>query len=123
MDRMKSFLFNFSTIAQLDGVALPDAERAVTVMGNQASTRLERQVATLTRGFLALNRGRPSVALTATQVLRDVELNPHGHPWRTILDALYWDGDTPAADRAARELTDTSHPTHRHHVADRRHLS
>src|SRR3989441_1262401 len=119
MDRMKSFLFNFSTIAQLDGVALPDAERAVTVMGNQASTRLERQVATLTRGFLALNRGRPSVALTATEVLRDVELNPHGHLWRTILDALYWDGDTAAAVRAARELARSADRPLAHDVAER----
>ena len=119
MDRMKSFLFNFSTIAQLDGVALPDAERAVTVMGNQASTRLERQVATLTREFLALNRGRPSVALTATEVLRDVELNPHGHLWRTILDALYWDGDTAAAVRAARELARSADRPLAHDVAER----
>jgi len=84
--------------AQLEGVALDDAELAAAELRRRLSTRDERVTSIGYLADLALNRGRPHEA-----ALLEAELPPDD-AGRPLLDALYADGDRTAAVAGARTL-------------------
>ncbi len=86
--------------SQMDGIALDDAERAVTVLVHRAGERLERTRAIAQARWLALNRGRPRAALALDDSLVSLEGQPYWGLGFRILYALYWDADTGAAAAA-----------------------
>ena len=93
-------------IGQFDGIALEDAERAIELLPSRAETREDRGFALNAARVFALNRGRPEAASRATAALRsyDTPVNPHRSLYYSVLDALYWSGDTAAAALAVRKL-------------------
>jgi len=93
-------------ISQFDGIALEDAERAIQLLPSRAETREDRGDALNLARVFAFNRGRPEAAAKATAALRsyDTPDNPHRSLYYSVLDALYWSGDTAAATAAVRKL-------------------
>ncbi|HEY9225149.1 MAG TPA: hypothetical protein VIP11_00795, partial [Gemmatimonadaceae bacterium] len=87
-----------------DAVALDDAERATRITLRR-STRMPAWFdALMEQHTLALNQGRPSLALGITEQIRESQPGFHAH-WRLrVLDALYSEGDTAAAHAAADSL-------------------
>jgi hypothetical protein len=58
---------------------------------------------------LALNRGRPSVAIVVNARTREAtDANTRAYLRERVRDALYWDGDSTAAAAAVRELERTA---------------
>ena len=91
-------------VSQLDDLGLDDAVSALGIMQSRPLQR-DDQVETLAFAMeLALNRGRPEEARDAAQALgnrspgEDAQLAAH------ILNALYGDGDTVAAEGIARRF-------------------
>jgi DNA-binding SARP family transcriptional activator/TolB-like protein len=106
--RMPSFgvpsLRALALAAQHDGVALDDAARALRLLEARAALGSERLDVLLGEHSLALNRGRPVLALDVTERLQDAQLGARAHLRLRVLDALYAEGDTAAAAAAVREL-------------------
>jgi len=90
--------------AQLDGIGLDDAERAAELLQRGAGTRAEQRNTLLRLHNFALNRGRPRAALALARAVGEVELVPGAELVVNIADALFWDGDSNAAGKAARDL-------------------
>ncbi|HEX6309519.1 MAG TPA: protein kinase [Longimicrobiales bacterium] len=91
-------------LAQDDGLDPELGRRAALERARRAGTAAERFERLLALHALALNQGRPQEALAALERLREGQPDPdHGLRLR-VLDALYADGDTAAAGRAAAEL-------------------
>jgi tetratricopeptide (TPR) repeat protein len=97
--------------SQFDGLALDDADRALTALRGRVSMPEDR--ADMLAGWhaLALNRGRPGEALRITEEMRDVGPVPrpefrHAPLHLRVLDALYSEGNATAAAEAARELAE-----------------
>jgi tetratricopeptide (TPR) repeat protein len=100
-----------SRFLQMDAMSLINLVNSSQEMGTgwqdaQAATAAFR-AGTLTKPsilahVLALNRGRPKEALTALKEMLENQVRERLH-WR-VVDALYWDGDSAAGARAAREL-------------------
>ncbi len=84
------------------GVA--DADLAAQTLLNRATTADERWISLGVLHDLALNRGRPGAALAATEAQARLRPADRGPLRTTILDALYWNGDTSAARVAVRKL-------------------
>jgi tetratricopeptide (TPR) repeat protein len=99
-------LWAIAHVGQFDGIALEDAERAIELLPSRAETREDRGFALNAARVFALNRGRPEAASRATAALRsyDTPVNPHRSLYYSVLDALYWGGDTAAAALAVRQL-------------------
>jgi eukaryotic-like serine/threonine-protein kinase len=87
----------YAQIAEVWGAAggLDDADRASELLLRRSTTRDERELAAGVQHGLALNRGRPSVALRLGATLGDR---------MRVLDALYWEGDTLAGKASGRRL-------------------
>lgn len=90
--------------AQLEAVGLGDARRAVERLRVQATRPADRLDAALAEHALALNEGRVRDALAATDQLADLQPGARAHLRLRVLDALYGDGDSRAAEIAARAL-------------------
>jgi len=90
-------LAHIAGTAQLDGIAMDDAARAIAVLQSQPRNQGEVfRISVLARQFF-LNRGqlRPAAATRAEQ--------PQGLPVDAlfqVIEALYWDGDSVAAAKA-----------------------
>jgi hypothetical protein len=91
--------------SQFDAVGVEDGERALRIRGLRARSAGEVLDATLAQHSLALNQGRPIVALDLTELLQDAQPGSRAHLRLRVLDALYGGGNVPAAERAALELT------------------
>src|SRR6185503_5312925 len=63
-------LDNIYLTSQMTGLALNDADSAITIISENASDPMEKSVALRRSSMLALNRGRPS---EATRLLRSVD--------------------------------------------------
>lgn len=96
--------------AQHDGVGLADGARALRILAARAALAGEQLDALLAEHSLALNQGRPVLALDVTERLQDAQPGSRAHLRLRVLDALYAEGDAAAAEAAARELAG--------HVAD-----
>jgi tetratricopeptide (TPR) repeat protein len=92
------------TTAQGDAVGLGDADRALEAMLRHSATADERANALVHAHAYALDRGRRSDAVRATEALRDAEPVPRWHLRIRVLDALYGGGDTAAARAAIDTL-------------------
>jgi eukaryotic-like serine/threonine-protein kinase len=98
---------NLRTIAmasQFDAVAIPDGARAVDLLWRRANRASERFDAGLALHSLALIQGKPSAALETTTRLAEIDPRARVHLRLRVLDALYAEGDSAAAERASREL-------------------
>jgi serine/threonine-protein kinase len=95
-------------VAQLDGVAIPDAIAASTALWSRSGASSEARWAFVKQRELALNRGRPQEAASILTRWRST-----GVPFRPrdglaeVVDALYWGADTVAAAAWVREATPT----------------
>jgi DNA-binding SARP family transcriptional activator len=92
-------------VSQMDGVALEDAERAVTILLRRAGSPLERTRALGLARWLALNRGQPAAARALEDTVRGIGGEPYWNPLFSVLYALFWDGDSAEAEAAARAVT------------------
>lgn len=94
--------------AQDDGAAVDQGLRAVAMRSARAGTRDERFEWLLGRYSYALNGGLRSEAQSIIESLREVQPDPGFHLRLAVLGALYGDGDTASATRAAAELATRS---------------
>ncbi len=90
--------------AQLDGVAGSDAEQAGRVWMMKPGAPSRRWFTVTRVHDLALNQGRPAVALALTDSLRAAAPGWRAHLRMRVEDALYSDGDSAAAREAVRGL-------------------
>ena len=99
-------LWAIAHVSQFDGIALEDAERAIELLPSRAETREEHEDALNAARVFAFNQGRPEAASRAAAALRgyDPPANPHRSLQYSVLDALYWSGDTAAAASAVGKL-------------------
>ncbi|HUQ82528.1 MAG TPA: hypothetical protein VM076_15370, partial [Gemmatimonadaceae bacterium] len=96
-------------MSQLDAVDLDRAQRVTDAAVENARVQGDKYAALLTAHDLALNRGRPSVAVVASTQSRDVAITSTRVSLRErVRDALYWDGDSAAAVAAVKELERTA---------------
>ena len=99
-------------LSQYDGVALDDGERAYAEWQRRESRDQYRAGLWRELAALELNRGRPSQALRTRQAHRHALAELHqvveDAVAAQIEDALYWEGDSSAAAKAAGELTATT---------------
>ena len=92
-------LLNIFERSQETGARLDDARRAVAVLLKRADSDSAQRDALRLQYQLAMNGGRPREGLAAsTKIEREFDDSP---PSR-ITDAVYWDGDSAAADEAVR---------------------
>jgi eukaryotic-like serine/threonine-protein kinase len=99
---------NIFTAAQLDGAELKDAELALRVLLDRATTADERTEFFAARYLLAMNQGRPRAA--ALDRVRAVGTRDYWTPMlqaQAVRDALFGAGDSTAARQAVTELTKT----------------
>lgn len=91
--------------SQFDAVALEDAEHAVTIALSRTGNFRQAIDLLLAQHSLATNRGRPQEALEITRRIQRMNPASRAHLRLRVLDVLYADGDSAAAEDAARELT------------------
>ena len=98
-----------ASVSQLDAVDLDRAERVAQAAVENARGQNDRFAALVNAHDLALNRGRPSVAIVVTARTREVTSpGTRAYLRERVRDALYWDGDSAAAAAAVRELQKTA---------------
>ena len=97
--------------AQLDGVALDDADRAAAILRARGGTANERWEIAWTLHALALNRGRPSEARDALRTLSDVGTSAIVVDRLALLDELYAQGDHQAGSAALAHLMRVTYTT------------
>lgn len=91
---------------QFDAVGVEDADRAIRVTRLTRSPRAAEQLdALLAEHSLALNEGRPVLALDVTEQLQDAQPGWRAHLRLRILDAIYSEGDPDVAEEAAEQLS------------------
>ena len=88
-----------------DAVGLGDGERAAQIAAARASTTVALSDALIEQHSLALNKGRPALALALTSQLRDHQPSSDVHLRLRVLDAIYSEGDSLAAAAAADTLS------------------
>jgi DNA-binding SARP family transcriptional activator/TolB-like protein len=87
-----------------DGVGVEDGERALRILRLRAGRAADQADAILAQHAFALNQGRPVLALDLTEQLQELQPGTRAHLRLRVLDALYSEGDRPAAVRAAQDL-------------------
>lgn len=91
---------------QFDAVGMEDGERAIRVARLAPGPRAAEQLdALLAEHSLALNEGRPVLALDVTEQLQDAQPGWRAHLRLRILDAIYSEGDPEVAEEAAELLS------------------
>ncbi|MFN2400293.1 MAG: protein kinase [Gemmatimonadaceae bacterium] len=102
LDRAETpVLIRILAAAQLDGVAMADAESVATLLRSRARLGDRPSEIHLQLYYFALNRGRPLEAaaeLKALQTPREL-LNA-----QAVVDQVYWDGDSAIATARVRHL-------------------
>ncbi|MGH7719309.1 MAG: hypothetical protein ACREON_10755, partial [Gemmatimonadaceae bacterium] len=94
--------------SQFDGVELEDAERALRLRRARLTRGGDQLDLLLAEHSLALNEGRPTLALEITERLAEAHPGSRAHLRLRVLDALYSDGIESAAAEAAVELARTA---------------
>lgn len=90
----KPALERIVNVAQLDGVALPDALRAAAALWQQSGASAETRWAFMKQRELALNRGRPAEARALlARWQATVPFRPRDG-LAEVVNALYWGADT-----------------------------
>ena len=89
--------------SQFDANGVDDGERALRIRTRRTDVP-DRVDALLGAHSLALNQGRPVLALDITEQLQELKPGLRAHLRLRVLDALYGDGDTTAARQAAVTL-------------------
>jgi DNA-binding SARP family transcriptional activator/TolB-like protein len=89
--------------SQFDAEGVDDGERALRIRTRRAVVS-DPIDALLAAHSLALNQGRPVLALDLTEQLQELKPGLRAHLRLRVLDALYGDGDTTAARQAAASL-------------------
>jgi DNA-binding SARP family transcriptional activator/TolB-like protein len=89
---------------QVDGVGLPDGDRAIDILRRRAMSDAEQMDAALARHSRALNKGDTSSALAITNEIGAIAPGTHPHYRLRVLDAVYGGGSQTAAARAVAEL-------------------
>ena len=87
-----------------DAVGLQDGERALRLRRARSARAADQLDAILAQHSVALNQGRPILALDLTEQLQELQPDTRAHLRLRVLDALYGDGDGESAQRAASEL-------------------
>jgi tetratricopeptide (TPR) repeat protein len=90
--------------AQHTGQGRDDGERALRYLAARAALGAEQLDVLLAQHSLALNQGRPVLALDVTERLQDAQPGSRAHLRLRVLDALFARGDTTAAAAAAQAL-------------------
>jgi len=90
--------------SQYDAVSLADGDGAVRALRARATRTSDRLEAALAEHSLALNEGRIRDALTAADRIGVLQPASHAHLRLRVLDALYGNGSTEAAEDAAARL-------------------
>ena len=98
-------LYRIAGDAELEGIAIEDAERATAALATMTAGTPRRWVAAYAGESLRSNQGRPSAALAESPDMSTDGRRPLADRWFQVTDALYSDGDTLAAARAVEELT------------------
>jgi DNA-binding SARP family transcriptional activator len=96
--------------SQFDSTATDDGVRALAALRKRATRPSELADLALAEHSLAMNRGRPSEALAAAIRLQRVLPGSHASLRLRLLDRLYAEGDSAAADAAARDLASVTGP-------------
>jgi len=96
--------------SQFDTVTTDDGTRALAALRRRATRPSELADLALAEHSLAMNRGRPSEALAAALRLQRLFPGSHASLRLRLLDRLYAEGDSAAADAAARELASSTGP-------------
>jgi len=87
-----------------DAVGALDGERALRIRRALATRSADELDALLSQHAFALNQGRPILALDITEQLQELQPGTRAHLRLRVLDALYAEGDSAAAERAVTEL-------------------
>ena len=90
--------------SQHELVALDDGRRAVEILARRSILASDRLDALLARHSLFVNAGDAASALAETEKIDDVLPGSRAHLRLRVLDALYSEGDTAAAERAIASL-------------------
>ena len=99
-DRMNEIsLVHLTMRSQAIGIAQDDARRAVAALLKRADTKAAHEHALHAQYLLAMNGGRPREGLAAATERQQSYDNV---PLNRITDALYWDGDSAAAEGEVR---------------------
>jgi DNA-binding SARP family transcriptional activator/TolB-like protein len=104
--------FNSATLdhiyltSQMTGLALDDADSAVTIIGENATDPIEKSVALRRSNLLALNRGRPSEATRLLRRMDKLRTDNNSFLQFTILAALFQEGDRAVADSSEHRLAE-----------------
>lgn len=96
--------------SQFDSVTTEDGLRALAALRRRSTRPAELADLALAEHSLAMNRGRPSDALAAALRLQRLFPGSHASLRLRLLDRLYAEGDSAAADGAARELASMTGP-------------
>ena len=91
-------------VSQLEGIDLDNAQLVLDASADAAETDGDRSLYALFQHHMALNRGRPSAAVRASEAAARLHPSPYGDLRQRIRDAMFWDGDSVAAELAVREL-------------------
>lgn len=86
-----------------DGEGVEDGARALELRMKRGAAQ-DRVDAIMAAHALVLAEGRPGAALRLTQSLQTLEPGSRAHLRLRVLDALYGDGDSTAAEAAEKEL-------------------
>jgi serine/threonine-protein kinase len=96
-------------MSQLDAVDLDRAQRIADAAVEHARVQGDKYAALVGAHDLALNRGRPSVAVVANTRSKNIATTAaRAYLRERVRDALYWDGDSVAAATAVHELERTA---------------
>jgi tetratricopeptide (TPR) repeat protein len=90
---------------QLEGIGLDDRDRAAAVVRGRSGSPGEVRNIYAALHSLALNAGRPRAAVAAVGQWQELQPSRQGHDRRLVLDALFWGGDTTAAQDAIHRLS------------------
>src|SRR6185369_17167085 len=107
-DSLESFgpanLRLLAATTQFDGLRPDDGARALVLLGARARNLEQAIDVLLAQHSLAVNRGRPSEALTVTRRMQSLSPATRLHLRLRVLDAVFAEGDSAAARAAVREL-------------------
>jgi len=92
--------------SQMTGLALDDADSAVTIISENATDPIEKSVALRRSQLLALNRGRPSEATRLLRRLDKLRTDNNSFLQWAIFAAIFQQGDRAVADSSVHRLAE-----------------
>lgn len=104
LDRDEALSMLWLSLAPLGGFTGADTDRLLTLLVEGSSSRAELELALLMGRTGALNEGRPQEALRLGERRQQVESWPGAEALERVWDALFWSGDSAAAEAAVDRL-------------------